>query len=151
FGGNADPPVIAPGGVTSAMNLSAGTALGPGSLISILGVRLAAGSAQASFPLNIQLAGTSVLLAGRLLPLLYSSDGQVNAVVPYDLPFNARQQLIVQRGSSLSIPESVVVAPAQPVIFSQDNSGQGQGQIFVVNADGSQTLASAANPAHKGD
>src|SRR5690349_4881563 len=45
FGGNANPPVIAQGGVTSAMNLSAGASLGPGSLISILGVRLAEGNA----------------------------------------------------------------------------------------------------------
>ena len=73
FGGNANPPVIAQGGVTSAMNLSAGASLGPGSLISILGVRLAEGNAQASFPLNTQLAGTSVLLAGRLLPLLVTA------------------------------------------------------------------------------
>ena len=32
------------------------------------------------------------------MPLLFSSDGQVNAMVPYGLNVNTRHQLLVRRG-----------------------------------------------------
>jgi len=151
LGGNANPPVIATRGVLNAASLVPGNFVAPGSLVTLLGTRLSEGQGQGSFPLDTQLAGTRVAIAGRALPLLYSSDGQVNALIPYDLPFNARHQLIIRRGNSLSTPETVTVAPALPAIFTLDGSGAGQGQIFVVAGDGSQTLVGKENPAKTGD
>ena len=73
----------------------------------------------------------------RPLPLLFTSDGQVNAMLPYDLAGNASLPLIVQRGASLSLPEPVQISAAQPAIFTRDLTGKGQAIVVGVNADGS--------------
>jgi uncharacterized protein (TIGR03437 family) len=59
--------------------------------------------------------------------------------------------LIVQRGNSLTVPSPVSVAPVQPAIFTNDNSGTGQGNIYRVAADGSSALAAPGAPAKAGD
>jgi uncharacterized protein (TIGR03437 family) len=59
-----------------------------------------------------------VVLGGRKLPLQYVSDGQINAVVTYDVPANSTQQIIVMNGTAISVPEQVLVAPAQPAVFA---------------------------------
>lgn len=141
-------PVLAPGGVLNAASFQGGV-VSPGSYVSIFGLKLAseAGGAQ-SVPLPTSIAGTRVSLGGRDLPLNYVSDGQVNALVPYDLTSNTQHQLLVQRGSSLTVPETVVVAPAQPAIYTQNQSGSGPGVIVngVTNA-----LLTPQNPARAGD
>ena len=45
------------------------------------------------------------------------------AVVPFDVPINATQQMIVQRTTSYSVPEPVAIAAAQPAVFTKDLSG----------------------------
>ena len=64
-----------------------------------------------------------MLLAGRLLPLIYSSGGLISAVVPYDLEVDAQYTLAVGRGSTLSGTEMVAVAAVQPAVFLVDASG----------------------------
>src|SRR5262249_37091265 len=76
LGLNPDVPQVAPGAIVSAASFASNAPLAPGSLISIFGKRLADRSSQASaFPLNIDLSGTSVVIAGQLMPLLFASDG----------------------------------------------------------------------------
>jgi uncharacterized protein (TIGR03437 family) len=82
---------------------------------------------------------------------LFSSDGQVNALLPLSLPVNARTQVIVQRGNQFSVPEEILIAPAQPGVFSTASSGKGQGHIYVAQANGTLRLADTANPARAGD
>ena len=43
------------------------------------------------------LAGTEIVVGGRSAPLLYSSDGQVNAILPLGTPVNTPTQMIVTR------------------------------------------------------
>ena len=146
--GNANPPVLSPGGVVSAASLTPQAPLAPGSIVSIFGARLSEGRGGATrLPLENQLAGAQVSLAGRPLPLLFASDGQINALVPWDIPVNARLQMIVRRGTSLSVPEAVVAAPAQPAIFTRDQSGKGQGLIYSASG----VLADAAAPVRAGE
>jgi uncharacterized protein (TIGR03437 family) len=121
--------------------------LAPGVLISVFGRALADSSVSGMTPLPTDLAGTQVSLGGRPLPLLYASDGQVNAQVPYDLSVNTQLQLQVKRGTALSVPQSLTVAPAQPAIFTLDQSGRGQGAI--VNANN--VVVDASAPAAIGD
>jgi uncharacterized protein (TIGR03437 family) len=97
------------------------------------------------------LGGTSVLMAGRELPLVRVSGDRIDAIIPYDVPANTQHQLIVQTGSSTTTPEPVTVAPAQPAIFTADKTGSGQGQIYVVTADGPPALADASHPVKAGD
>lgn len=122
-------------------------AAAPGGIISIFGTSLAdSQSLASSLPLDTHMAGTSVTIDGRPMPLLFVSDGQVNAVIPYGIAANTQHQVQVQRGNTVSVPETVSVAAAQPAVFTIDQSGQGQGLIFV---DGN--LAEASTPAQAGD
>jgi uncharacterized protein (TIGR03437 family) len=120
-----NPTTPAIGGVGSPAKAMPTQPLAPGSFISIYGVHLAAGENQAqSLPLATQLGATQVVLGGRQLPLLYAADGQVNAVIPYDVPPNSTQQLIVTNGPMLSIPAPITIASTGPAVFAAaDGSG----------------------------
>jgi len=85
------------------------------------------------------------------VPLVYVSENQINALVPYQLPTKAKYQIVVQRGITLSSPETVAIFDSQPAVFSTDQSGKGQGHIYIVGSDGAQTLAAPASPATTGD
>ncbi len=98
-------------------------------------------------PLPTALGGSTVVLAGVAMPLLFSSDGQVNAVVPYETTVNTAQQVILTRGSSTSVPQPLTVADAAPGIFTKDSSGKGQGVIFGPSSN----LADSAHPVKAGD
>ncbi len=145
---NASPPVLAAGGIVSAATYAARAPLAPGMFIAIFGSRLATATATASrLPLESTLGVTSVTLGGRLLPLQFASDGQINAVVPFGLPLDSPQGLLVRRGTTLSVPEQVIISSAQPGVFSLDQRGSGQGA--VVNVAGQ--VVDERSPAHGGD
>jgi len=50
------------------------------------------------YPYPALLSGTQVLLGGEPLPLYFTSSGQIDAIVPYDITANSTQQVIVQAG-----------------------------------------------------
>ena len=133
---NSSVPLIATGGAVSAASLTAHAPLAPGGYISIFGSNLAGGSTSATaFPYPTKLDETQVLLGGEPVPLQYAGSGQINAVVPYDVPINTPQQLIVEQNGVSSLPETVAIAAAQPAVFTQDQSGKGAGAIAVVKAN----------------
>jgi uncharacterized protein (TIGR03437 family) len=68
-------------------------------------------------------------------------------MIPYDLPINATHQLIVQRGTAISIPQPVNVLASQSGVFTKDLTGQGLGIVVKVANDGTQTVVGADNPA----
>jgi uncharacterized protein (TIGR03437 family) len=72
-------------------------------------------------------------------------------MVPYSIVPGATYQLIAQRGTRLSVPQSVTVAAAEPAIFTTDSSGQGQGEIYDYVSATDQPLAGPAHPAKAGD
>jgi uncharacterized protein (TIGR03437 family) len=118
---------VTAGGVGSTGIALPQSALAPGSMISIAGDSFAAGQTSANrLPLTTNLGGTQVLLAGRLLPLVYSSGGRISALVPYDIDVNAQYTLAVGRGSAISGTEMVAIAAAQPAVFLVDASGNAQ-------------------------
>lgn len=119
-------PSVATGGIVSAANFLPNQPLAPGSYGAIFGTNLSQGLVGAAqLPLTSQLGGTSVVLAGQELPLLFASSGQINMVVPYNVPVNTTQQLVVQMGTAISIPQSVAIAQAVPAIFTQNGAGTG--------------------------
>jgi uncharacterized protein (TIGR03437 family) len=143
-----EPPALEAEGIVSAATFEAYEPLAPGSLISLFGVRLSEGQAMAeNLPLPNTLADTSVLIGGKPAPLLFSSDLQVNAMVPFDLEVNTRHQVLVRRGPTYAPPVAVDVAAAQPAIFRLTGT---QGHIYRFTAGG-QILADAANPVGAGD
>jgi uncharacterized protein (TIGR03437 family) len=92
------------------------------------------------------LAGVqSVLFNGVQAPLLYSTDTQVGAVVPYGITANS-VQIVAQRSSGTSAPLPATLATTAPGIFTLD--GSGAGQAAATNQDG--TTNTPASPAAAG-
>jgi len=143
---NADAPSLGSGGVVSLVN-GAQSPLAPGSVVAILGSQLSQGQALSDqLPLETKLAGTQVVIGGRLMPLLAAGETQVNAIVPFGLPTNTQQQLVLQRGNTYTVPQAVTIAAAQPAIYTKDNTGKGQGAITDSNGN----LAAPGNPVAAG-
>lgn len=145
---NPTVPVVSSGGAVSAASFAGNQPLAPGSFAAIFGSNLALGTNVApSLPFLPKLGGTQAFLGGRPLAMYYTRGDVVIAVVPYDVPLNTTQQLVIQQGSSLSSPERVNIAAAQPAIFTTNQSGSGPGAI--TNAQN--VLVTAANPVRAGD
>jgi uncharacterized protein (TIGR03437 family) len=148
-----NPPVIPSGAVVNAASLAQQAPLAPGTLITVLGSGLADAAASASgYPLPTQLGSTSLVIAGRALPLLNVSPGAVNAQIPYGLPINTLYQLVLQHGAAVATsPEEIAIASAQPAIFTSDQSGAGQGLIYKLIPGADPALADSSNPLQAGD
>ena len=145
---NPSVPIVRSGGVVNAASNAASTPVAPGSYISIYGTALAQGLTVAAAPFPTQLGGTQVLLAGQAIPLYFTSDGQINALVPYGTVTNASFQLVVTRGGAYSTPASVTFADGGPAVFL---TAQGAGIVQVAKPDGTAFLVDAAHPATAGD
>ena len=145
---NSTLPIVPPGSVRNGASFEPFQVVAPGSFISIFGVRLADGASEGQAPFPTSLAGTEVSLGDSKLPLSFTRGDQINAIVPFGLPLNSQLQLLVKRGDALSFGESLSIASVQPAIFTQQQTGVGQGAI--VNGV-SNVLADAANPVRAGD
>jgi uncharacterized protein (TIGR03437 family) len=136
------PSTSAAGIVNAASSLPA---IAPGALISIYGSNLAAANSQAlATPLPTALSGTSVLIGGTAIPLLFVSPGQINAQVPYETaPGTA--SLVVQSNGASGAPVQIQVAAVGPGVLMPE----GVNHVLAVNlADGS--LNQTASPALPG-
>jgi uncharacterized protein (TIGR03437 family) len=142
---NPAAPAVFPGGIVNAASFAKDGAVAPGSIISVFGRNMSTGQGgAASLPLPTNLAGATLSIAGADVPLFYSSTGQINAQLPYELAANARQQVVVKAADFLTVPETVTVAEARPGIFTTNQQGTGQGAIL--NASGALADASGAVP-----
>jgi uncharacterized protein (TIGR03437 family) len=148
-----DPPKVASGGVLNTANYSLQTPVAPGTLIAIFGTNLTdAGQVYTApaLPWPTQLGGTTVSIGGELLPLYVVSPGQINAILPFDLPVGTTLPLVVTHGNALSAPEPVNLVASQPGVFTTTANGSGTGIVVIVHADGSQVLAGSGNAAKAG-
>jgi uncharacterized protein (TIGR03437 family) len=126
-----------------AASFALGGSLAPGELIAIFGQNMADCNAAPGLPLPAQACGAQALLGGRAMPLFYVSPLQINAQVPFELPVNSVQQLVIQRGGNSSEPLTVAIAVAHPGIFTLSQQGSGQGAIFN---NGTGQIADARSP-----
>jgi uncharacterized protein (TIGR03437 family) len=92
------------------------------------------------------LAGTRVLFDGTAAPLVYTSQTQLSAVVPYAVDGHSQTSVQVEYQGVLSAPLVLDVAKVAPGIFTMNKSGSGQGAIL--NQDGS--VNGPDNPAPRG-
>jgi adhesin/invasin len=147
---NPNVPIVFSGGVVGTASYVASPS--PGTLISIFGAELADDLfISPQVPRPTQILTTQIILGGAQVPMLFVSKGQVNALLPYALKTKTNYQLIVQRGSAISTPETIAILDSQPAVFSVDLSGKGQGHIYKIGSDGSQTLAAPGNAVTAGD
>jgi uncharacterized protein (TIGR03437 family) len=129
----------------------AGGSVAPGELVVIFGYGMGP-STLAGLQLDSRgyvatnLAGTQVFFDGVPAPLIYTSAGQVSAVVPYSVSDKASTQIQVSYQGLNTAPATMPVTSTKPGIFTVDASGRGPGAIL--NQD--QTLNTAANPASVG-
>jgi uncharacterized protein (TIGR03437 family) len=128
------------GGV--ALSASYAPLMAPGSMATFFGSRLAAQSAFAtSLPLPTEIAGTTVYINGGAVELLYvgSDDptllyGQVNFIVPEDLPAGSTE-VYVRRSSDGMVTRAVIqVEAVSPGVFTLDATGSGLPIALAVNA-----------------
>jgi uncharacterized protein (TIGR03437 family) len=143
---SAATPLVTAKGVVNAASIQSGV-LSPGGIISVYGQNLADTSGGTPAPFPQQLNGARVYLGDTPLPILFTQPLQLNVQVPYTVPLNTQYQLTVQHGNTLSVAQSLAVAPAQPGIFTLDQSGSGQAAI--THADG--TVAQSVNAASTGE
>ncbi len=127
----ATPPTVNNNGVVSNANMQG--AIAPGGLVTILGKGLAS-SATANPPLPTILGGTCVTLNNQPLPLLMTSDGQINAQIPNTMAAGRYQfavrSLSNQMASAITLQSVSKYAPAvfvldskgQPALYHQDGS-----------------------------
>jgi uncharacterized protein (TIGR03437 family) len=147
---NTATPIAYAGGIVNAA--SGAPTIAPGAFIAIYGAYFGTTTSVASaYPFPALLGGTEVLLGGRPLPLYFTSSGQIDAIVPYDIAPNSMQQVIVLNGAASSQPQTVLVGAAQPGVFTQNQSGAGPGAILGQRVGGVAGLNTAANPASVGD
>jgi len=124
--------------------------IAPGELITISGSDFGTPLGQ-SAPVNsstpaMQIGLTQVLFDGVAVPIMYTSEFQINAAAPYSLNNKTTTNIVVVYDGVSSPPLAAQIVPSAAALFTVDSSGKGQGSIF--NQDS--TLNSSYNPAAKG-
>jgi uncharacterized protein (TIGR03437 family) len=89
-----------------------------------------------------ELGGTRVLFNGISAPILYTSESEVTAVVPYAITGATAEVMVTYQGE-VSAAFTVPVAPSAPSLFTLNYTGSGQAYATNENDD---TANTAANP-----
>jgi len=137
--------------VTNAGSSQSGP-IAPGEIVTLYGVGLGPSTLTQYTPnpdgsLPTTLAGVQVTFNSTPAPLIYVSDAQIAAIVPYSLQSSGPAQVAVNYNGGASASMSVKVANTAPGLFTANTTGSGQ--AAAVNADG--TLNNTSNPARIGD
>jgi uncharacterized protein (TIGR03437 family) len=142
-------PTIA--GVINAASGVLGT-VSPGMIISVFGTALGPQTGAvytvppAGGTVATTLSGTQVLFDGVPVPLLYTQADQVNAIASFNLAGKASTVMQVAYNGLASAGVTLKVVPAEPGLFTANDSGTGQGAILNENASEN----NASNPAVPG-
>jgi len=80
-------------------------------------------------------------------PMVYVTQNQLTAVVPYALMSQTSTQVQIEYLGNKSAPVTLPVAAAAPGIFTSNSSGTGQWAIINAEAGTLGTVNSPANPA----
>jgi len=125
-------PSVGDNGVVDAANPFNHTTA-PGSIVSIFGTNLAAGTTVAStVPLSSSLGGTSVTFNGIAAPLFFTGMFQINAQLPSGLT-GTTASIVVTTASGPSAAKTIQIAPTAPAIFTLNQTGSGQGVVLIAN------------------
>jgi len=97
--------------------------------------QLAPNTALTYYAPNLPARQLTIRINGLGAAILYSGSGQINFVVPQDVPVGATASLEILDGSTLLLSTALPVVVASPAIFT--SSGQGTGQGAILNRDSS--------------
>lgn len=144
------PPAISESSIVNAASNQRGL-VSPGEIVTIYGTGLGP-----TAPRGVQLStagavdtsagDTRVYFNGIAAPVLFTSAGQVNCVVPYAVSRSSTVSVQVSYLGNLSNSVTLPVQSAFPALFTTD--GSGSGQVAAANQD--TTFNSAAHPAPRG-
>ena len=137
--------------VTNAASYSAAN-IAPGEIITIFGTDMGPATAvglalDTSGKVATTLGGVQVTVKGYPAPLIYVSNTQISAVVPYEVALFTSADVLVKYLSQSSNGISVNVSTTAPGLFTANSSGTGPGAIL--NQNGS--VNSPSNPANRND
>jgi uncharacterized protein (TIGR03437 family) len=147
-------PTITANGVVNAASF-ASTAIAPGSLFSVFGANLgpAVGVQAPGYPVPAALAGTSVRVTagGNSYDawIVFASAGQVNAILPSNVPAGAAQVTVTYAGPT-SAAATVNVAAFAPGVFFQRAGGNDAAIAQNVASATKYPLNGPASPAKPG-
>ena len=143
-------PRISPGCPVNGASYVGGGVV-PGEIVTIFGAAMGPpGTVPLSLTvggrLDTTLAGARILFNGVPAPLLYVSDKQSSAIVPYAVAGRTSVDVQVEYQGVQSDVVTAPVLASRPGIFSLD--GSGQGPLAILNENGS--VNSPSNPADRG-
>ncbi len=94
-------PVLNHNATLNVFNPIGGAPMAPGTVAEIFGSNLATGTVVSSnLPLPTTVLGTSVIIGGLQVPILYLSPGQVNVQVPFELAPGQPYQVVISANGS---------------------------------------------------
>jgi uncharacterized protein (TIGR03437 family) len=137
-------PYISPNGVVNAASFVGG-AVAAGEIVTVFGANfgpstLVSARLAANGLLDTSLGETRLLVDGVAAPMIYSTRGQLSAVVPYSAGGKRSVNMEVEYNGVRSAAMQVFATPAAPGIFALNASGKGQGAIlnqdYTVNGAG---------------
>jgi len=139
--------IVAVGSATTGI---ASGQVSPGEIITIWGTHLGPptptlanpSSQPAAFPTT--LGGVRVLVGGVAAPLLFVSDDQINAIIPFGVAQNTTTLIVTSNGSP-SNSARLEVVEATPGVSTSGSTWQNYPVAAALNQDG--TINSANNPA----
>ncbi len=148
---NKTAPAILPGGIVNAASFQ-GSAVAPGEIVTLFGNGLGPSTLtheQFTAPgfFDNFLAGTRVLFDGIPAPLVYTAQGYVSAIVPWEVAGQAVTQIQLQYMGTTTPAVIMPVVSSALGIFTVPPTGTGGGAIRDVN----EKLVDANNPVHAGD
>lgn len=144
-------PVISAAGIVNAASGKGGSVT-PGQIVTLYGAHLGPNELTTAVldeegRVVRELARTRVRFDEYYAPVIYTSAGQVSAVVPYGVGGRVGVQIHVEYYDQLSNIVQLPVDDTGPGVFTLDGSGSGQGAIL--HADYS--VNTQENPAGQGD
>ncbi len=142
-------------GVLNAASYS-NAAVSPGDLITIFGTNIGpaapAGMSIANGYVGTSVSNISVTVDGQSAPLIYVSQTQISAQVPYEATIGPSKSLVVTNGTNPAANATVAIAATAPGIFTADGSGSGQAAALNYDSTtGLYTLNGSTTPCNIGD
>ena len=130
------------------------TGISPGQIITIYGTNLGPTLVttltldSTGTLVTTSLDGTQVLFNGIPGPMIFTSDGQIGVIVPYGIANQSTVNVVVSYLGLQTNPAQFKVVPANPGLFTLNESGKGDAAIIRVSDS---SVISTTNPASVGD
>jgi uncharacterized protein (TIGR03437 family) len=136
--------------ITNGASFATGN-IAPGEVITLFGTDLGPGTPATltvdAGKVTTTLGGVQVLINGIAAPLLFVSNLQVSAVVPYEIAQFANANVQVKFVGQSSVGTAVGVTTTAPGVFTQNSRGDGPGAILNQNL----SVNAPNNAATRGD